>query len=218
MTTKPRDPLLAAAKVVVILSQIVMVFAMVMLGIGLGALATVGRAEVMAVLDARSRPRADVVWATNTLNGNPVCAAAGCAALDVLSLPGTYERLHAVGRRLRGGLVAAEPRPGGPPPRGDGLGGAWPWPNPARARAQVLIEPGGVAAILPGQCGAQRCPVVAVPAADGRALRGESGRNDRSAGRERRFGDIARCRQQRIMAAHGVRQQRKEIPFPDAKR
>src|SRR4029077_12500684 len=42
--------------------------------------AIVGRVDVMAVLDARSRPRADVVWATNTLNGNPVCAAAGCAA------------------------------------------------------------------------------------------------------------------------------------------
>jgi glutamate-1-semialdehyde 2,1-aminomutase len=54
-------------------------------GFPLAAIA--GRADVMSVLDARSRPRADVVWATNTLNGNPVCAAAGCAALDVLSKP-----------------------------------------------------------------------------------------------------------------------------------
>ncbi len=60
------------------------------------------------------------------------------------------------------------------------------FPYPAGARAEVLIEPGGVAAILPGERGAQRCAVVAVPAADGRALRGESGRNDRSASRERR--------------------------------
>ncbi|MFO1323928.1 MAG: aminotransferase class III-fold pyridoxal phosphate-dependent enzyme [Burkholderiales bacterium] len=79
-------------------------------GFPLAAIA--GRADVMAVLDARSRPRADVVWATNTLNGNPVCAAAGCAALDVLARPGTYERLHAIGRRLREGLVAAGTRRG----------------------------------------------------------------------------------------------------------
>ncbi|MEP7327788.1 MAG: hypothetical protein ABI777_01155 [Betaproteobacteria bacterium] len=47
------------------------------------------------------------MWATNTLNGNPVCAAAGCAALDVLSQPGIYPRLAAIGSRLRTGIVAA---------------------------------------------------------------------------------------------------------------
>ena len=74
--------------------------------------AIAGRAEVMAVLDARSRPRADVVWATNTLNGNPVCAAAGCAALDVLGAPGVYEHLARIGARLRAGIVAAGTRQG----------------------------------------------------------------------------------------------------------
>jgi glutamate-1-semialdehyde 2,1-aminomutase len=74
--------------------------------------AIVGRADVMSVLDARSRPRAEVVWATNTLNGNPICAAAGLAALDVLAQPGTYERLHAIGAKLRSGLVAAGERHG----------------------------------------------------------------------------------------------------------
>ena len=39
--------------------------------------AIAGSRDVMSVLDARARPRAEVVWATNTLNGNPVCAAAG---------------------------------------------------------------------------------------------------------------------------------------------
>ena len=67
---------------------------------------------MLSVLDARSRPRATVVWATNTLNGNPVCAAAGCAALDVLGAPGIYDRLATVGRRLREGLVAAGTRHG----------------------------------------------------------------------------------------------------------
>jgi glutamate-1-semialdehyde 2,1-aminomutase len=66
----------------------------------------------MSVLDARKRPRAEVVWATNTLNGNPVCAAAGCAALDVLSKPGVYDRLHQVGSRLRKGIVDSGTRHG----------------------------------------------------------------------------------------------------------
>jgi glutamate-1-semialdehyde 2,1-aminomutase len=74
--------------------------------------AIAGRADVMAVLDARTRPRADVVWATNTLNGNPICAAAGCAALDVLSGPGIYDRLAHVGARLRTGIVASGTRHG----------------------------------------------------------------------------------------------------------
>ena len=74
--------------------------------------AIAGSADVLSVLDARARPRATVVWATNTLNGNPVCAAAGCAALDVLRMPGVYDRLATVGRRLREGMVAAGARHG----------------------------------------------------------------------------------------------------------
>jgi glutamate-1-semialdehyde 2,1-aminomutase len=74
--------------------------------------AIAGSADVLSVLDARTRPRATVVWATNTLNGNPVCAAAGCAALDVLAAPGVYDRLATVGRRLREGMVAAGTRHG----------------------------------------------------------------------------------------------------------
>ena len=69
--------------------------------------AVAGRSEVMAVLDVRRRPRAEVVWATNTLNGNPVCSAAGCAALDVLSGSGIYEHLRRIGSRLRAGIVQA---------------------------------------------------------------------------------------------------------------
>jgi glutamate-1-semialdehyde 2,1-aminomutase len=74
--------------------------------------AIVGDAAVMAVLDARSRPKAEVVWATNTLNGNPICAAAGIAALGVLSQPGVYDGLHRVGAKLRAGIVAAGERHG----------------------------------------------------------------------------------------------------------
>lgn len=71
-----------------------------------------GREHIMAVLDANKRPRSEVVWATNTLNGNPVCAAAGCAALDVLAQPGTYDRLRHIGSRLRAGMVEAGRRHG----------------------------------------------------------------------------------------------------------
>ncbi|MBI1395679.1 MAG: aminotransferase class III-fold pyridoxal phosphate-dependent enzyme [Betaproteobacteria bacterium] len=71
-----------------------------------------GDAEIMSVLDARNRPKSDVVWATNTLNGNPVCAAAGLAALDALSAPGVYDHLGRVGSRLRAGIVEAGTRHG----------------------------------------------------------------------------------------------------------
>jgi len=74
--------------------------------------AVVGREEVMSVLDARKRDRATVVWATHTLNGNPVCSAAGCVALDILSRPGTYEHFRRIGSRLRAGLVEAGARHG----------------------------------------------------------------------------------------------------------
>lgn len=79
-------------------------------GFPLAAIA--GREEVMRVLDARKRPRAEVVWATNTLNGNPVCAAAACAALEALARPGTYDHLHRIGSRLRSGIVEAGTRHG----------------------------------------------------------------------------------------------------------
>lgn len=70
--------------------------------------AIVGNADIMSVLDARSRPKAEVVWATNTLNGNPVCAAAGLAAIEALSQPGVYAHFQRIGSRLRKGMV--EPR------------------------------------------------------------------------------------------------------------
>lgn len=66
--------------------------------------AIVGRAEVMLPLDARQRPRQELAWASGTLNGNPISATAGVAALGVLEQPGTYARLHAIGSRLRVGI------------------------------------------------------------------------------------------------------------------
>ena len=71
-----------------------------------------GSSDVMSVLDARKRPKSEVVWATNTLNGNPICAAAGVAALGVLGEPWIYDHLHNIGSRLRAGIVAAGERHG----------------------------------------------------------------------------------------------------------
>lgn len=74
----------------------------------------VGRADVMGALDGRRHPRHELAWASGTLNGNPISAVAGLAALDVLSRPGTYEHLQHIGSRLRAGIVESGRRHGFP--------------------------------------------------------------------------------------------------------
>jgi glutamate-1-semialdehyde 2,1-aminomutase len=71
-----------------------------------------GRSDVMKVLDARRTERAQMVWASGTLNGNPVSATAGLVALDVLSRPGSYEHFHKIGGRLRREIKALGARHG----------------------------------------------------------------------------------------------------------
>jgi glutamate-1-semialdehyde 2,1-aminomutase len=51
---------------------------------------------------------------SGTLNGNAVAAAAGLATLTELEKPGAYDRLRAVGERMRGGLRRAAARAGVP--------------------------------------------------------------------------------------------------------
>jgi glutamate-1-semialdehyde 2,1-aminomutase len=63
--------------------------------------AIAGRSEVMASLDARRMERSKLVWASGTLNGNPISSTAGLAALEVLARPGVYDQLHRIGGRLR---------------------------------------------------------------------------------------------------------------------
>jgi Protein of unknown function (DUF2975) len=48
LKTPLRDPLLNGARILIYLAMAVLIFAVVMLGIGLGAIATVGRAELLA--------------------------------------------------------------------------------------------------------------------------------------------------------------------------
>jgi glutamate-1-semialdehyde 2,1-aminomutase len=47
------------------------------------------------------------VYQAGTLSGNPLAMAAGCATLDSLQRPGTYERLDALGVRLQVGFSRA---------------------------------------------------------------------------------------------------------------
>jgi glutamate-1-semialdehyde 2,1-aminomutase len=72
-----------------------------------------GREDLMAPSDPRRKDAARVQL-RGTLNGNPVSATAGLTTLAQLRQPGVYDRLHALGRRLRAGLAAAAQRQGIP--------------------------------------------------------------------------------------------------------
>jgi len=63
--------------------------------------AIAGRSDIMKHFDARRTERPRLVWASGTLNGNPVSATAGVTALDILSRPGAYDHFHKIGGRLR---------------------------------------------------------------------------------------------------------------------
>jgi glutamate-1-semialdehyde 2,1-aminomutase len=70
------------------------------IGGGFPLSAVVGRADIMAHLDAGKVPADDFVPQIGTLSGNPVAATAGLATLKVLREPDTYERLFETGRHL----------------------------------------------------------------------------------------------------------------------
>lgn len=75
------------------------------IGGGYPLAAVTGKTAMMSYFsqpDARGLPIAQV----GTLNGNPVAAAAGLAMLKILRRPGSYERLHEIGQRLRDQLQA----------------------------------------------------------------------------------------------------------------
>jgi glutamate-1-semialdehyde 2,1-aminomutase len=74
--------------------------------------AIAGRSDVMKHLEARRTPRSQLVWASGTLNGNPVSATAGLVALDILGRPGAYDHFHQIGGRLRREITALGRRHG----------------------------------------------------------------------------------------------------------
>ena len=69
--------------------------------------AVCGREEVMALADPRRKGESGYVFASGTMNGNPVGCAAGLATLDELEKEGVYPRLYETSDRLRQGLEEA---------------------------------------------------------------------------------------------------------------
>ena len=75
------------------------------IGGGFPLAAIAGRADIMAHFD-RARVGDDgFLMQIGTLSGNPVAAAAGLAALEILRRPGAYERIFATGRTLMAALA-----------------------------------------------------------------------------------------------------------------
>jgi glutamate-1-semialdehyde 2,1-aminomutase len=64
-----------------------------------------GKRELMEQVDESRIGGDGYVWMASTLGGNPVSTAAANAALGVLRQPGTYQKLHALGRTFRDGLA-----------------------------------------------------------------------------------------------------------------
>lgn len=71
-------------------------------GFPIGALA--GRTELMNRFAPALVASGEAVRHVGTLSGNPVSCIAGAVTLSILKKPGTYERLHELGRRLADGL------------------------------------------------------------------------------------------------------------------
>jgi glutamate-1-semialdehyde 2,1-aminomutase len=74
------------------------------IGGGLPLAAVAGRRDLLELANPRKKGAPDYVYASGTLNGNPLSAAAGLATLAVMREPGTYDRLNATGDLLRAGL------------------------------------------------------------------------------------------------------------------
>jgi glutamate-1-semialdehyde 2,1-aminomutase len=66
--------------------------------------AVAGRRDVMAMCDPRRAGKDTYAVMSGTMSGNPLSTAAGLATLAELERPGVYDRLHALGNRLRAGL------------------------------------------------------------------------------------------------------------------
>ena len=77
------------------------------IGGGFPIAAVAGRREIMALADPGRSESNDYVHFSGTLSGNPISAVAGVATLRELRAPGSYERLHYLGERLRGRLQQA---------------------------------------------------------------------------------------------------------------
>lgn len=73
---------------------------------GLPLAAIGGKSEIMDTADPARKGTQEYACLSGTLSGNPLACAAGLAALTELSRPQVYDRLAALGRRLREGMAA----------------------------------------------------------------------------------------------------------------
>ena len=71
-----------------------------------------GSREIIGVSHPNRSPSEARAYFGNTLNGNPLCAAAGVATLDVLGRPGVYERLESSTGKLKRGVAQIAARLG----------------------------------------------------------------------------------------------------------
>lgn len=74
------------------------------IGGGFPISAIVGKREILELADPARKGKATYCFLGGTLTGNPIACAAGLETLDILSKPGIYERLHALGNALRDGI------------------------------------------------------------------------------------------------------------------
>jgi glutamate-1-semialdehyde 2,1-aminomutase len=73
-------------------------------GGGFPLTAVAGREELMAHFDPTRVGRDQFIPQIGTLSGNPMATAAGLATVRILKRPGTYERMHGLGRQLKAAL------------------------------------------------------------------------------------------------------------------
>jgi glutamate-1-semialdehyde 2,1-aminomutase len=66
--------------------------------------AVAGREAIMAHFDKSLVRAEDFLPMIGTLSGNPIATAAGLATVRILKRPGTYERMHAIGNRVKQAL------------------------------------------------------------------------------------------------------------------
>ena len=74
------------------------------MGGGYPIAAICGRAEILDLCTEAMMGEDRYVWFASTLAGNPVSASASLATLRELRKPGTYDRLHGLGKQMREGL------------------------------------------------------------------------------------------------------------------
>jgi glutamate-1-semialdehyde 2,1-aminomutase len=81
---------------------------------GFAMAAICGRSDLMETANPARKGTEDFACLSGTLSGNPMASVAGLVALDELSRPGVYDRLHTIGQHLREGMAGIALKQGVP--------------------------------------------------------------------------------------------------------